>query len=177
MLYKIEREIPTGEEYADQRKRVRQEESAPILKTLKEWLDLHKDLVTPKSAIGKAINYTLNRWEALTRYLEDGRLQIDNNMAENSIRPIALGRKNWMQLGSEDGGRRAAILMSLTGSCRSIGIDPYLYIWDIIDRISKCPASQIHDLTPLGWKENYMEEAQDELGAWRAKMMAAMPNG
>ncbi|MCP4198544.1 MAG: IS66 family transposase, partial [Proteobacteria bacterium] len=174
MLYSIERDLPKGEGDAAERKRIRQEKAIPILNTLFDWLDTHKDLVIPKSTIGKAINYMLGRWEALCRYTEDGRLQIDNNMAENSIRPIAVGRKNWLQFGSEEGGRRAAILMSLVGSCRSLEIDPHLYIWDVIDRISKCPASQIHDLTPLGWRKRYLEEARVEHGAWRARMMASL---
>jgi transposase len=177
LLYEIERDLPQGEDDAEQRKRIRQEKSVPILNLLYEWLETHKELVVPGSAIGRAINHMHSRWDALKRYTEDGRLQIDNNMAENSIRPIAVGRKNWLQFGSEEGGRRAAILMSLVGSCRSIGIDPHLYIWDVIERISKCPSSQIQELTPLGWRNRYMEEAQKEYGAWRSGMMASLSEG
>jgi transposase len=174
LLYHIERELPDGEEHAAERKQLRQEKAVPILTQLRDWLKDHKDLVVPSSAIGKAINHMGNRWEALTRYTEDGRLHIDNNLAENAIRPIAVGRKNWLQIGSEEGGRRAATLMSLVGCCRSLKIDPHLYIWDVIDRLSRCPASQIHDLTPQGWQERYMDEAKEEYAAWRATMTAAL---
>jgi len=173
-LYAIEDKLPKGEDQAEERLRVRQEKAVPILESLHEWLITHKELTTPQSLIGKAIEHMLNRWEALTRYTTDGRLHIDNNPAENIIRLLAVGRKNWLQFGSEEGGRRSATLLSLVAGCRSLGIDPRLYFWDVLARVSQCPATQIHDLTPLGWKERYMEEAGREYAQWRTKMMAGL---
>ena len=109
--------------------------------------------------------------EALTEYTRDGRLEIDNNGVERKIRPYAVGRKNWLQFGSEEGGRRSAVLMTLIECCRSLGIDPQLYFWDVLDRVGKCPASRIQDLTPWGWKEKYMAQAQEEFDSWRRKAM------
>ena len=173
ILYDVEKKLPEGktEEEILARERIRREKSVPVLDLLKEWLDSHKGVVLPKSPLGKAIKYMLDRWEALTEYTRDGRLEIDNNGVERKIRPYAVGRKNWLQFGSEEGGRRSAVLMTLIECCRSLGIDPQLYFWDVLDRVGKCPASRIQDLTPWGWKEKYMAQAQEEFDSWRRKAM------
>ncbi len=135
-------------------KALRGRESRPILDEIKAWLDDKNRLVLPKSPVGQAITYTLNQWTALTRYLEDGRLCIDNNASERAIRAIAIGRKNWMFAGSEEGAKRAALMYTLLGSCKLLEIDPFEYLMDIFSRIHTHPMKKIRELTPLGWKEN-----------------------
>jgi transposase len=99
-----------------------------VLAALKEWLDEQRPQVLPKSALGQAIGYALNHWEALTRYLEQGYLAIDNNLCERTLRAIALGRNNWGVLGSETGGRTAAVLYTLVLTCKHLEIDPFAYL-------------------------------------------------
>ena len=94
----------------------------------------------------------LSRWPALTRYLEDGRLEIDNNIAERAMRTVAIGRKNWLFAGSEGGGRTAAILFSLASSCKGLEINPFAYLRDMLDRVSTHPSSRIDELFPDRWK-------------------------
>jgi hypothetical protein len=101
----------------------------------------------------KAINYALGLWKELNVYLQDGRLPIDNNLAENAIRPIALGRKNWLFLGSENGGHTAAVLMSFCITCRKNKINTWVYLRDVLQRIQSHPASRLHELLPDQWQE------------------------
>ena len=103
------------------------------------------------SATAKAIDYSLNRWPALTHYLDNPLVPIDNNWVENQIRPIALGRKNWMFTGSLRAGKRAAAVMSLIHSARLTGHDPYAYMKDILERLPLHPFSQIGELLPHRW--------------------------
>ena len=103
------------------------------------------------SATAKAIDYSLKRWEALTRYIGDGDLPISNNWVENQIRPIALGRANWLFAGSLRAGKRAAAVMSLVHSARINGHDPYAYLKDILERLPTHPASRVDDLLPHRW--------------------------
>ncbi len=131
----------------------RQRESRPILDDIKAWLDTQKARVLPKSPIGEAITYALNQWEALNRYLEDGRLDIDNNASERAIRAVAIGRKNWLFAGSHEGAKRTALIYSLVGSCRLLKIDPFEYLRDVIDRTADHPMKRIEELTPWGWKK------------------------
>jgi transposase len=104
--------------------------------------------VLPKSPIGEATAYAQSNWIALTRYLESAYLSIDNNATENALRPIGLGRKNWLHLGSDRGGRTTATLLSLVQSCKHLGNEPFTYLRDVLDRVSTHPASQINDLLP-----------------------------
>ena len=108
--------------------------------------------VLPKSPMGQAIGYAQGQWEALNRYLDDGILSIDNNLAERVLRMVAVGRKNWLFVGHDNGGHRAAIIYSLVASCRLCGIDPFAYFRDILERISTHPASRIAELIPRNWK-------------------------
>ena len=110
-------------------------------------------MLTPKNnaAITKAIEYCLKRWTALIRYLDDGNLPIDNNWAENQMRPWALGRKNWLFAGSLESGQRAASIMSLVQSARLNGLDPYAYLADVLSRLPTHPDSQIDELLPHVW--------------------------
>jgi hypothetical protein len=124
-LYDVEDDVRgrSGEE----RLAARQERSLPVLKRLEEYLREQQGLALPKSQFGKAINYALNHWEALLRYASDGRLEIDNNSSERTLRPCAIGRKNWMFFGSDRGGETAAILMSILASAKRHGIEPFEY--------------------------------------------------
>ena len=112
---------------------------------------LHVSQRTNGSAIAKAIDYVLNRCEPLTHYLKDGRLPIDNNWLENRIRPIALGRRNWLFAGSLRAGQRAAALMSLIQSAKLDGHDPYVYLKDVLDRLPTQPRSRLEELLPHRW--------------------------
>ena len=156
-LYKIEAEIrdetvdlPRDE--ADALRHVRrQAESIPLLDKFKEWAKGAYADVLPKSPIGKAIAYSLNQWDALNRYTDDPALNIDNNTAERAIRAIAVGRKNWLFLGSDNGGNAAAIHFSLIASAKRHGIDPFAYLRDLLRRIPTHPNKQIEELFPDQW--------------------------
>jgi transposase len=132
--------------------KLRQEQSRPLVEKFAEWLETVATQVLPKSPIAEAIAYARSNWAALTRYLDAGFLSIDNNAAERAMRPIAVGRKNWLHLGSDRGGRTAAVLMSLVQSCRSFGVEPFAYLRDVLDRVSTHPASRIAELLPDAWK-------------------------
>jgi len=148
-LYDVEREA--RELSAEQRQRMRQLQSRPIADKFREWLLLHRQKATDGTAIAKAIDYSLGRWQALTRFLDDGTLPIDNNWVENRIRPIALGRSNWLFAGSLRAGKRAAAVMSLIQSARLNGHDPYRYLRDVLERLPTQPASRIGELLPHSW--------------------------
>lgn len=140
-LYAIERELPPllppsddpvkqqqRQQREELRRRMRQQQARPVLDELKKWLDEQKPKALPKSALGQAIGYALNNWEALCRYLEQGYLAIDNNLSERTLRAIALGRNNWGVIGSETGGKTAAVLYTMVGTCKHLGIDPFVYL-------------------------------------------------
>jgi transposase len=131
---------------------LRQQKATPILAEIQRTLQAWSIEVLPKSPVGMAVAYALGQWQALTRYPQDGRLAIDNNAAERALRGVAVGRNNWLFAGSDEGGRRAAILYSLIGSCKMIRVDPWAYLTDVLERISTYPARRIADLTPLAWK-------------------------
>jgi len=150
MLYKIEEEATKKKLDDAQRHALRQEKSRPILTKLKEWLDQQTFL--PKSPIGEAIGYALNHWVALERYLEAGFLEIDNGASERAVKPVAIGRKNWLFAGSKAGGKTAAILMSLCTTCKNLNIDPLAYLTDVLGRISTHPARLIEELLPDRWQ-------------------------
>lgn len=148
-LYEIEREV--HELDVDERRRIRQLKAKPIADDLKTWLTAQRQKVPEGSAIIKAIDYSLNRWGALMRYLNDGRLPADNNWIENRIRPIALGRSNWLFAGSLRAGQRAAAIMSLVASAKMNDRDPYAYLRDVLARLPTHPASRIAELLPHRW--------------------------
>ena len=127
-------------------------ESLPILEDIQAYLEREQPEVLPKSPEGQAISYALSNWEALTRYCEDGDLEIDNNGAERSLRGIAVGRKNWMFYGSNNGGQTAAIITSFITTCKRQNIDSYAYLRDIFERISAHPASRLEELLPDIWQ-------------------------
>lgn len=131
---------------------IRQEKAAPIIKALHEWILAQRDLVPNGSATAKALDYSLKRWVALTRYLDDGAVPIDNNQVENQIRPCALGRSNWLFAGSLRSGKRSAAIMSLIQSARLNGHDPYAYLKDVLTRLPTQRASEIEHLLPHRWR-------------------------
>ena len=108
--------------------------------------------------MARAIDYTLSNWDALTLYVQDGRLPIDNNASERSLRAVVVGRKNWNVIGSENGGKTAALFFSLVETCKEIGVNPREYLRDVLQRISKC--SEVAKLTPHGWKEHFLPEVE-----------------
>jgi len=153
-LYEIEREADVAKMSSPERQMLRMEKSKPVLESIKSLLDNPGKVILPKNKIGEAIAYTLNHWEQLNRFLEDGRLPIDNNLVENAIRPVALGRKNWLFAGSAEGAKRMAIIYSLAATCKLNGINPYEYFFEVLPKVASYPAKQIADLTPINWKLN-----------------------
>jgi transposase len=150
-LYKIEEEARERQLDAAGRQLLRQEYAKPIAEALRKWLIYQRGQVPQRSATAKAIAYSLGRWDALIRYLDDGDLPIDNNHLENRIRPVALGRANWMFAGSLRAGQRAANIMSLIQSAKLNGHDPYLYLKDVLERLPTQPASRLEELVPHRW--------------------------
>ena len=152
-LYDVEREARERKLDADGRRILRQQRSKPIAEAFRQWLTRQKALVPDGSAAAKAINYSLGRWGALIRYLDDGALPIDNNHIENRIRPVALGRGNWLFCGSLRAGKRAAAIMSLIQSAKLNGHDPYVYLKDVMQRLPTQPTSRLEELLPHRWKQ------------------------
>ena len=152
-LYQIEaelRELPNCS--AEQRHQRRQQDSQPIMRQLYAWLEEHQDKVPKSSPTAKAINYSLKRWSALSRYLDDGNLPICNNWVENQMRPWALGRKNWLFAGSLRSGQRAANIMTLIQSAKLNGLVPYAYLSDVLKRLPTHKMKDIEALLPHNWK-------------------------
>ena len=156
-LYAIEKEIK--ELSFDERKRIRQEKAVPILQSLHQWMKQEYTKAVAKdpdirmgSDIVKALAYSIERWERLTRYPEDGMLLIDNNLVENSIRPIKLGAKNYLFFGSHEAAKRSAMLYSLVGTCKLHGIDPLEYVTEMLKKLPTHPINRIKELLPQNWK-------------------------
>ncbi len=149
-VYEIERQVKELD--APQRAAVRQAQSKPVLDALRQWMLLQRQKVPDGSAIAKALDYSLRRWEALTRFVDDGQLPVDNNWIENQIRPIAIGRSNWLFAGSLRAAQRAAVVMSLIQSARMNGHDPYAYLKDVLTRLPTHKASRIEELLPHLWQ-------------------------
>ena len=149
-LYEVEREVHNLD--PDERRRIRQLKARPVTDALGKWLTLQRHKVPNGSATAKAIDYSLNRWAALTRYLDDGDLPADNNWVENQIRPIAIGRNNWLFAGSLRAGKRAAAVISIVHSARLNGHEPYAYLKDVLERLPTQPASRVQELLPHRWQ-------------------------
>ena len=149
-LYEVEREVHGLD--ALQRKRIRQERARRVADAMHLWLSAQRKKVPEGSATAKAIDYSLGRWPALTRYIDDGDLPADNNWVENQIRPIAIGRNNWLFAGSLRAGKRAAAIMSLVHSAQLNGHDPHAYLKDVMERLPTQPARRIGELLPHRWK-------------------------
>ncbi|MFH0895795.1 MAG: IS66 family transposase [Bacteroidota bacterium] len=147
-LYEIEEKAREKEMTPEQRKELRLVEATPVLDEMETWLNTNITQVLPKSAIGEATAYTFNLWLRLKRYLDDGRYEIDNNLIENTIRPLALGRKNYMFAGSHEGAQRAAVMYSLFGSCKLNNIEPYSWLKDVLERLPDTKMSELDALLP-----------------------------
>jgi len=157
VLFAIERQI-NGAAPAE-RRRVRQERSKLLVDELGVWLREQYARVSPASKIGKAIAYSLNLWDALVRFLDDGRLCMSNNAAERAMRPIATGRRNWTFAGSDEGGRRAAAIYSLIETAKINGVDPLAWLADVLARIQDHPAKRIDELFPWNWRPAQQQRA------------------
>jgi hypothetical protein len=149
-LYKIEAEC--NKMTPDQRRNTREQRSRPILDGIFKRLEKLKTNALPSEPFRKAIGYALNQRQALYRYLDDGRLKPDNNTAENAIRPLALGRKNWLFAGSERGARATALFLGLIQSCKACDVNPWEYFNDMLRRVMSHPVNRLRELLPDQWK-------------------------
>ena len=150
MLFAIEREI-NGRSAAE-RLAVRQTRMRPIVDELEIWLIAQRAKLSAKSDLAKAISYSLKRWTALTRFLDDGRICMTNNAAERALRGVAIGRGNWIFAGSDRGAQRAAAIYTLTETCKLNGVDPQAYLAYVLARLPDHSARRIDDLMPWSWK-------------------------
>jgi transposase len=156
-LYDVER---VGTDLSpDARRDLRHEQSRPLLAKLAAERDQLAQTVLPKSPLGDALRYLTNQWAALQHFVDDGRLAIDNNRAENQLRVVALGRKNWLFAGSFEGARRAALLYSLVQSCALVDVPPFEYLKDVLLRVATHPQRHIGQLTPKGWAATFRRQA------------------
>lgn len=149
-LFEVERQAKALSPEA--RRALRQEKSRPVLDSIDALTRALQAELLPKEPLAGAVGYIRNQWAALTLFLDDGRLPIHTNAAERTLRGVAVGRKNWMFLGSVNGGRRAAVMFSLVESCKRLCIDPFAYLRDVLQRVPTHPASKVAQLTPAGWK-------------------------
>jgi len=163
-LYAIERTCKEKDLSHDERMIIRQEQSVPILDALGKWMtrEYTERKVLPKSPVGMAMAYSIKRWDKLTRYTSNGMLSIDNNPVENSLRPVALGRKNYMFAGSHEAAQRTAIIYSLVGSCKMQGVNPYLWLKDVLTRISMHAINKIKELLPHHWKQLQVQTLEEK---------------
>ena len=150
-LFRIEAECTDKGVSALRRLRIRTLRSGPLLKRMRTWIEEVAKTVLPQDPLGEAVTYALGQWEPLSEFLKDGRIPLDNNISERALRPVVLGRNNFLFFGSEDGAVRGAQFYSLTQSCVALGINPLEYLEDVLGRIDTHPNSRILDLTPAGW--------------------------
>jgi transposase len=151
-LYSIERKATDEQLNELDVLKLRQQESVPILEALGKWMQQAYMEVLPKSAIGKALAYSIERWKQLMIYTTDGKLNIDNNPVERAIRPIALGRKNYLFAGSHEAAQRSAMLYSLMGTCKLHGVNPFVWLKNVLERVPSHPINKIQQLLPYNWK-------------------------
>ena len=159
-LFKIEEDAKELGITGEGLRLMREQESKPLLEDFKKWLEIEHQIALPKSSFGKAVSYCLNNWEALTAYLADGDLCIDNNEAERQMKGVATGRKAWLFFGSDDGGERAEVLMSVIATCKMHGIDPWAYLNDVIETMTMNPLADLRNLLPTNWKPKPEAEAK-----------------
>jgi hypothetical protein len=147
-VYAIERQAKNETLSTKQRQALRQERSLPILQALKDWMLENYKMVLPKSAIGQALHYSLERFDKLMLYTTDGKLEVDNNLIENAIRPVAIGRKNYLFAGSHNGARRAAMLYSFIGTCKINDVNPFEWLKNTLETIPQHPVNKLYELIP-----------------------------
>jgi len=166
VIFQIEAQIRG--KTAQERWRARQERTQPALQELKAWLNATLAQVSAKSPMAMAIGYTLSNWTALTRFVDDGRIEAHNDAAERALRGVAIGRKNFLHLGSDGGGRSAAVIYTLVGSAKLCGVDPQAYLRHVLDRIADHPSNRLDELMPwavaaqLGQGEHGGEQASQQ---------------
>jgi transposase len=159
-LYELER---AAKDFTDaQRLQMRQDLAVPILEQFRRWLEAQRPEVLPKSPMGEATGYALNNWAALVRYTEAGFLAIDNNVAEREMKRIAIGRKNWLSIGSPRGGQTAAVLFSFTSTCQRLGVEPWRYLRDVLERLPNHPTQRLVELLPDEWTRAQRAAARAE---------------
>ena len=158
VLFEIEESIK--EKADEERLAARRSRSRPVLDAIKARIDELLPVTSPKSALGKALGYANNTWERLIRFVDDPQAGIDNNPAENAIRPVALGRKNWLFIGNERSGRAAANIMSVICTCKRAGVEPYAYLLEVIRRLPSMKTTELAQLLPTEWKRAH--EAPEE---------------
>ncbi len=151
-LYAIEADIKASP--PDQKTEARQQRAGPLLESFRAWLSETQMQVAPKSGIAKAIGYALKRWKALTLYLEEGQLSIDNNPVERALRGVAIGRKNFLFVGNDAGGERAASFYSIIETCKFNGVEPFAYLCDVLEKLPTWPNKRLHELLPWNWKKS-----------------------
>ena len=152
-LYDVEQEARDRSLSQAERLELRCEKAIAIFDLLRERIDVLAPIPTPKSKLGKAVQYAIGQWSSMRRYLEVAESEIDNNACERSIRPAVIGRKNYLFLGSaKAGGERASVFYSLSQSAKKLGLNPFEYLADVINRMRTTPKDRLADLTPLGWK-------------------------
>jgi transposase len=148
LLYMIEREAKENNLSFEDRKALRIKHAVPILEELEKWMKAHLPEVLPKSSIGQAITYTLGLWPRLTRYVYDGQVEIDNNLVENSIRAVDLGRKNYMFAGSHEAAQQAAMMYSFMGTCKINNVEPFEWLKNTLRKIPDQSVQHLDDLLP-----------------------------
>lgn len=147
-LYALERLAKENGSSLDELYQIRQQQAIPVLENLKSWMLENYKAVLPKSVIGQALYYSLQRWDKLSRYTTDARLKIDNNLVENAIRPVAIGRKNYLFAGSHNGARRAAMLYSFLGTCKMNNVNPFEWLREVLTKIQDQPIKDLQQLLP-----------------------------
>lgn len=174
-LYLIERKLRASKASPKLRAVARSYESRPIIQRIDKLLNKWKSKpdYLPQSLIGKAIAYTLNLWTMLQTYVENGQIEIDNNLVENAIRPTAIGKKNWLFIGEAGAGDSSAILFTLIEACRSRSIDPWTYITDVLNRLPTMKITQVRDVLPEAWAKEQREKKRQMASAALAATVAA----
>lgn len=151
LIYQVEEKARNMGLNHEQRLQLRLQESKEVFETFGQWLQIEYDKVLPSSAIGKAIYYAIQRWKNMSVFLIDGRVECDNNLVENSIRPIAIGRKNYLFAGSHEAAQRSAMIYTFFAACKHHGIDPEIWLTDVLNRIADCKISELEQLMPHRW--------------------------
>jgi hypothetical protein len=151
-LYELERQFSSDNLKKEEIEKLRKERSCPILREFEKWIDLNYSQVLPKSKIGLALSYTYSIYQRPVRYVLDGRYRIDNNLAENAVRPLALGRKNCLFCSNHQSAARTAVIYSLLGTCKAHGINPVLWLTDVFNRIQDHSIQQLDELLPGKWR-------------------------
>lgn len=162
-LYEIERTARDLELPSDELKLMRDQEAVPLLETFHKWLQEKYTFAQPKSSFGKALFYCLNNWTALTQYVNDGDLKIDNNHTEREMKYIAMGRRAWLFFGSDKGARDHAIVLSVLSTCRRHGVEPWAYLTDLIQTLTNDPGTNLEELLPYNWKPKHPAKKGPEI--------------